>query len=116
MDQLLNETIDTFNEYIQKVPTGSTVIAELLREDRIIEALNNIKNFTEGTLWLVDANELFKQNNVNSDLDISKINEYLIEINEGLALQDYSLVADLFEYEIAPFFEETQNVMISDKS
>lgn len=116
MEKVVIEVIDTYNEYIQKVPAGSMIISELLREDRVVEALNSIKNFTEGVIWLVEANELLNKNGVNGELNIEKINEYLNEINEGLTIQDYSLVADLFEYEIAPFFEKAQQLIGSIES
>lgn len=110
MDNILIETIESYNDYLSKLPSGSLKIAELLRENSIVESLSNIKNFTEGVIWLVDAGELFKKNNLQVDLNVEQIHSYLNEINDGLTIQDYNLVADLFEYELAPFFSETELV------
>ena len=102
----IENIVESYNEYIKKIPNGAVYIAERLREDRVQEALISIKDFSEGVLWLTEASELLKQNKAIAELSIEKIKEFLIEINEGLEKHDYVLVADMFEYEIAPFFEE----------
>lgn len=102
------EVIESYNEYIRKIPKGVTYIANCLREDLLNEALLAIKNFSEGLIWLSDASELLKKNDVEVHLNIELIQEFLIEINTGLEKQDFLLVADLFEYEIGQFFEEAQ--------
>ncbi|MGN7478777.1 hypothetical protein ACTHOQ_13065 [Solibacillus silvestris] len=102
----LQEVLVSYNAYIKNVPTGAMYIANNLREDNLNDALMAIKDFSEGVLWLSHASELMKQNGAKAELNIEQIQEFLIEVNEGLEKQDYVLVADMFEYEIAPFFEE----------
>lgn len=102
----INELIYEYNEYIRKVPNGSLFIANAFREEKIGEALNAINNFSEGMLWLSHISNNLSQASVQVSLNIQKIQEYLIQVNEGLIKQDYVLVADMFEYEIAPFFDE----------
>jgi len=102
----VNEVIESYNEYIIKIPNGAIYIANSLREDKMNEALLTIKDFSEGVIWLSDAGNLLDKNNVDVSLSIEKIHDFLNEINEGLEKQDFLLVADLFEYEIAPFFQE----------
>lgn len=97
--------IESYNNYIGKVPNGTIYIAEQLREDNLQEALFAIKDFSEGVLWLSEASDLLKQNGAKAELNIEKIQVFLQEVNDGLEKQDYILVADMFEYEIAPFFE-----------
>jgi len=102
----MEEIIEQYNLYLNKVPKGSMYIAERLREDNLHEALTAIKDFSEGVIWLSQATQLFKQNGVHADLDIEKIWEFLLNINDGLEKQDYILVADMFEYEITEFFND----------
>ncbi|GLC87826.1 hypothetical protein [Lysinibacillus piscis] len=116
MEAIITETIKSYNQYMQKMPAGSMIISNLLREDRVTEALENIRNFTEGVIWLIEVDNLVTQNGMSSELNIDKINEYLNEINDGLTIQDYSLVADLFEYEISPFFENVQQISVQKQS
>lgn len=100
------ELLEVYMEYLKKIPQGCIVIAEKLREDQLDVALSSIKDFSEGVLWLSKASEVLNEQNLNFSLNISQIEEYLNEINEGLLKQDYILVADMFEYEIEPFFKE----------
>lgn len=100
------EVIESYNEYLKKIPNGIVYIAELLRENKYNEAFQSIKDFSEGVMWLAKVSELLKERNINVTLNITQINLFLNEINEGLESQDYLLVADLFEFEVAPFFEK----------
>lgn len=108
MENIINEVIESYNLWVEKVPAGAEYIANSLREDNVSDALGAIKDFSEGVLWLSEASELLKGNSVTVDLNINKIQEFLIEINNGLEIQDYVLVADMFEYEITPFFGELE--------
>ncbi|MGE8033502.1 hypothetical protein [Lysinibacillus sp. NPDC093692] len=100
------EVVNSYNEYILKVSSGSIQIAEHLRKDEVPEAMQMILQFSEGMGWLVEASDLLSKNKVTVNLPVEQIHEFLNEINSGLELQDYVLVADMFEYEIAPFFEQ----------
>ncbi|MCT6925674.1 hypothetical protein [Metasolibacillus sp.] len=106
MNNIINETIESYNQYMEKIPVGALYIAECLRTDKISEALSDITAFSEGVLWLIDVKILLARSHINAQLEIEKIQEFLSEINMGLEINDYVLVADMFEYEIAPFFEE----------
>jgi len=104
------DVIESYNEYTVKIPQGAIYIANCLREDKLNEALLTIKDFSEGVIWLSDASNLLKKNNVDVSLSIDQIHNFLNEINEGLEKHDFLLVADLFEYEIAPFFQELKMI------
>ena len=104
--ELVTEVALSYKDYINKIPNGALYIANSLRTEYKKEALDEIKNFSEGITWLVNANNLLNKNGINFEIDIQKINEFLIEINDGLEIQDYILVSDIFEYEIAPYFLE----------
>lgn len=107
---MITDVIESFNGYIQKVTNGSIQIANLLKQDQITEALQMILDFSEGMIWLVDASELLQKNDIKANVEIEKVHEFLNEINTGLEKQDYVLVADMFEYEIATFFEGMQPI------
>ncbi|BAK17701.1 hypothetical protein SSIL_3278 [Solibacillus silvestris StLB046] len=101
-----NEILIEYTDYVKRVPQGCVFIADSLREDRIDDALKAIHDFSEGVLWLSHISQLLQKENINVALNIQKIQQYLIEINEGLMKQDYVVVADMFEYEVEPFFSE----------
>lgn len=106
----MNEVIESYNQYIKNVASGSLEIAGHLRNDEILEGVQLILHFSEGMGWMMQVSELLQQNNVTVSLEIEKIHEFLEEINNGLEMQDYVLVADMFEYEIAPFFEQVTEI------
>ncbi|RKJ59659.1 hypothetical protein D7X33_29385 [Butyricicoccus sp. 1XD8-22] len=110
INELVMETTQSFNEYLKKLPKGCRTISHLLRVNNIPEALTNILHFSEGAMWLIQTNELLNQNGVYYSIQTEQINNFLNEINNGLEIQDYVLVADIFEYEIAPFFEDTERI------
>lgn len=104
MEEVL-EVIESYNEYLKKIPNGTIYIAECLRDDKLKEAFQTIKDFSEGVMWLARISELLNERNIEATLNVDQLKSYLIEINDGLENHDYLLVADLFEFEIAPFFE-----------
>ncbi|MDF2065821.1 hypothetical protein [Bacillus sp. Cr_A10] len=106
MDKLIKETMESYNDYLKKLPNGCQKVADDIRQDNLSEAFQGILQFSEGATWLVDANLLLEKNSFLNPINPEKINEYLNEINSGLEIQDYVIVADMFEYEIKPFFEE----------
>lgn len=110
MTTLILESIESYNQYIDRLPSGCLKISELIRSDEIREALTMILDFGEGVTWLNEMNELIKKSGYTVHLEISKIHEYLNEINEALSIQDFIIVADMFEYEIAPFFETVEKI------
>lgn len=112
MKDIVLETIESYNEYIEKVSRGCVKIADYLRKDQISEAMRLILDFSEGMGWLVEARNLLVKNEVKVTLEEEKIHEFLHEVNAGLEIHDYVLVADMFEYEIAPFFEESMPVEV----
>lgn len=114
MNDLLKETMESYNRYISGLSSGCQLIADLIREDRIQEALRSILQFSEGMAWIVDANRLLTENGQSNQLNPEKIHEFLEEINSGLEIQDYVIVADMFEYEIKPFFEDCALYEISE--
>lgn len=109
-EQIVMESVESYNEYLVKVPAGCLAIAEHLRNEEVHEALQIILQFSEGAMWLVDASTALQNLDVAVVLPVEKIHEFLNEINSGLEIQDYVLVADLFEYEIAPFFENCTTI------
>jgi hypothetical protein len=106
MTNLIYETQDSFYQYIERVAVGAQMIADYLREDKVGEAMQLIAQFSEGVTWLTQVIVLMREHKYHINIDPSQINEFLLEINDGLERQDYVIVADMFEYEIKPFFEE----------
>ncbi|MFJ6264928.1 hypothetical protein [Lysinibacillus xylanilyticus] len=100
------EIVDEYYKYVAKIPTGLQYIADNLRADNIQTALNEILNFSEGITWIKQMEEILMEQGVNTNLNKHQLEDYLNLINEGLEKQDFVLVADIFEYEVMPYFEQ----------
>lgn len=113
MEQLLNEAVESYNAYLVKLPEGCEAITQLLREEKIEYGLNNIANFAEGVMWMMEVTELLKKNNIDVQFNVEQAQHFLLEINEAMEVQDYNLLADLFEYELIAFFSSMKPIMES---
>lgn len=105
MDEVVLETMQSFNQYIHNIISGCDDVSELLRTNSAKEALALILQFSEGLDWIVEINEKLTNLGYENDIQVTALHQFLEAINDGLEQQDYYLVADLFEYEIKPFFE-----------
>lgn len=105
MTDLIYETQHSFYQYIERVAAGTQMIADYLREDKVGEAMQLITQFSEGVVWLTKVIALMQQHQYDIRINPNQINEFLLEINDGLERQDYIIVADMFEYEIKPFLK-----------
>lgn len=106
MSNLIEDIIISYNEYLDRIPNGINQIIENLRDDNIGDALSLILEFSEGIQWLSQVNAHLMANSYDSNLDENVLKRTYIELNEGLEIKDFLLVADLFEYEIGPYFEK----------
>lgn len=103
MEQQVVEFLETYVEYLGKLQAASMTISEKLRADEASEALTIIRDFSEGLSWVAEGNTSLKNHAVDVPFDIEALEAFLNEINDGLTIRDYVLVADLFEYELEPF-------------
>lgn len=108
----IEEIISSYNEYISRIPNGIEHVFTLLRNKDIAEALNEIKNFSEGLVWLESATGFLTTQGFEMNFSVEKIKEFLSEINEGLLQEDWFLVADIFEHELLHYFKEFQMITL----
>ena len=104
-EKQLQGLIESLQHYIAKIPNGSNKIAELLREGNNDSAYKAIGDFVEGMEWITSSLKILSENNYGITFDSEHLNKLLLELNDALTKQDEGLIADLFDYEIADFFE-----------
>lgn len=100
--QLINDTLQSLKEFLPKISDTCLGIANDLRVDNETDALIKIKQFIEALEWSIQAINGIKTLNYPLKIETSKINEYLIETQEGLEVNDLIIIADMFEYELYP--------------
>ncbi|MCA1055301.1 hypothetical protein LCM10_09925 [Rossellomorea aquimaris] len=114
-NELVLETIESLEEFLPKVANESIIIAELLRKDKDFEAMGRIQKIINGIEWIVSAVNGIKGIDYSLNIDTHEINEYLVEIQEGLQFKDTVLIADIFEYEINPAMHRWLDRIAKDK-
>lgn len=102
----LYEVIQSYNEYLRKLPEGCKVIATLLRENELVLAKENIMYFSEGLLWLNDAQQLLLLHDIKHNLEFDQIQHYLVQINNALEKEAFQEVATIFDSELYTHFNQ----------
>ncbi|WP_418791015.1 hypothetical protein [Phosphitispora sp. TUW77] len=111
-EQVLTEGLETAVTYLPLLQRGLTEIAAFFQEGREGEAISKFQEAVPGMEWLgqiLSSAVLFFENNSLQDsfrssaIDYSKKLEDMLEAWQN---RDYILIADLLEYELAPFIDE----------
>lgn len=111
--EILIEIEETYLTYTKKIVHYSDIISEQLRNNKVNEALSNIKDFSDGISWITEVHyKLAKLGYLENQKNKITMINFLKEINLGLDNEDYYLVADIFEYEVKEFFEKENSLNI----
>ncbi|EFI69163.1 hypothetical protein BFZC1_08255 [Lysinibacillus fusiformis ZC1] len=102
------EVAQSFNEYLLKLPKGCHLIANMLRENNIELAMQNIYNFSVGLSWLEEAVVLLNNNDIDYKFDFQNVVFFLEKINEEIEQKNYLQVATIFEDIISKFFSNVE--------
>lgn len=102
------EVAQSFNEYLLKLPKGCSLIANMLRENNIELAMQNIYNFSVGLSWLEEAVVLLNNNDIDYKFDFHNVVFFLEKINEEIEQKNYLQVATIFEDIISKFFSNVE--------
>jgi len=98
------DIINSYYDYVSKVSQGCLAISNLFRQEQINEGISNVLNFIEGLEWLTNIEQFMIKQDFSINSRLVEANEHLKEINEALEVKDFTLIADLFEYELSPLF------------
>lgn len=104
--QLIEETMQSYYEYIVKVEDGCQVIFNLVDEGDIQAALRLIVDLSEGLAWLTEVELLLQQQSYNIESNVQKANALYRGINAALKMKNYKVVALQFLNEIKPLFAQ----------
>lgn len=105
MLQLVLETLETCEEYVPRLITATKDIAYHLQSGNEAAGIGLLEPVFEGIGWVIDAVHGIQQNRYPLDIQVTEMQEVLKSLEEALEMRDYVLMADLFEYEIAPLLE-----------
>ncbi len=104
------ELLMSADEYCGRLIPGIYRAVELFRGGSEKEAFKYMTNIVDGLQWLIEALAA-TADMLPEDIDVSGINEHLNEMTGAFENQDYILLSDLLEYEIAPAVEEWHDII-----
>lgn len=109
MEIKVEEMIESYNKYIEQVISNMPAFVSKLRNSEV-STNDELNDFIDGLLWMLRVREVFECNNIPHNFDVTKLNDLLKEINEGLTNDDRVYISDILEYEIIPFFNDLNEV------
>ncbi|MCL5781231.1 MAG: hypothetical protein M1119_10135 [Firmicutes bacterium] len=102
MRELIKETLQSCQEYMPVLISAVGDAAFLLQSGDEARGVQLVIKIIDGLQWVIDAVQGVQQNGFSLNIDITDIAVHFQQLESALTIRDYVLVADLFEYEIAP--------------
>lgn len=99
------EVLETANEYLYNLEKGIEQVTEYIELDKEAKACKLIEDISEGLGWILEVIRLTEEVH-KGQLSTTIIENNIGEIVEALENEDYTLVGDLFNYELLPEIEE----------
>ena len=117
LQDLVANNLTNAKEYLEKLVPGFQKAADLFRMGNEQEAnkyylqiLEGIDWFSQVLLTIVNAQvDIFKEQTLEERQ--KKLTEFMAQMLEANQNQDWVLVADLLEYEMAPFYKDWQEIL-----
>jgi hypothetical protein len=118
--QLLNESLNSLVEYVQKVNDYSIACSDLFREEDLTEAHNRFQEIINGATWITDMMGHLRNIKTRAEAELNDWNaltkdllSVVREILSAYEKKDFVMVADLMEYEWTTALDSTANFLKS---
>lgn len=108
--QLKIETLETANEYINKLEPPINDLIECYREGNGLQEIEIMLDIIDGLRWVIDVMR-HTQDILTSRIDIANIKEALQNIMGAMENQDDVLIADVFEYEVLEILQQYHEII-----
>ncbi|WP_227394285.1 hypothetical protein [Jeotgalibacillus aurantiacus] len=95
----------TLHDYLGKLIIASDDISNFYYQNKTEEAALLLADFLKGVEWTTDVIHNLNNLNLVVKIDISVLDPFLIEIENGLKNADTILISDILTYEIKPILE-----------
>ena len=106
--QLIEETMQSYYDYIVKIEDGCQVIFDLIDEGDIRAAMRMIIDLSEGLAWLTEVEQLLQHQLFGIESNVQKANTLYRGINAALEMENYKVVALQFINDVKPLFTEAK--------
>ncbi|MDD7794622.1 hypothetical protein [Clostridium sp. 'White wine YQ'] len=102
------EVLNTAKEYIIPLTRGIEQAVNHFHTGDERNGANLIIQIADGIEWLVNA-LMISRDLIDSEKNVSELNDKLREIVEAFENEDYILISDLLEYEVKPVLSDIQS-------
>lgn len=106
-NNIINESLNSLNEYLDKLIPGIENIVDYFSKDNEGEALKLLIEAIEGINWCLEVVILTKPTleKYNIEINEKNIRKILLEFEQALQNEDFVYVSDLLEYELIDIFK-----------
>lgn len=106
-NNIINESLNSLNEYLDKLIPGIEKIVDYFSKDNEGEALKLLIEAIEGINWCLEVVILTKPTleKYNIEINEKNIRKILLEFEQALQNEDFVYVSDLLEYELIDIFK-----------
>lgn len=108
--RLMKETVETANEYIDRLVDGIRAISGYIQGGREDKGLMMSTDLIDGMKWLMDVMNLTRplQKECGCIMETESSGELFTRLIEAFENRDYVLLSDALEYELIPALENWQ--------
>lgn len=108
VEQLIQETIESYYEYVAKIEGGCNSIIDSLKNNEQQIAMRSIVTLSEGLIWLLDTENLLQGNSYKIDSPVAQITPLFEKLNTAIEEHNFEKVTNLLEFEFKPLFSNAQ--------
>ncbi len=101
----LDQTIATYDQYLQRMSSAAEHFCEDLVESNYQEISGVLPALVEGLAWINESAEKFVKLEYIGQEEMNAFREFLKNLYEALQNKDYVLVHDLCEFELLSLLE-----------
>lgn len=105
LKKLIEETQQSYYEYVSKIPNGCQQIAFYLQTGDFGKAYSLIADFSEGLEWLLSVETYMLSYHYQINSRIEEASELLKDVNIALENQDILTLIHLFDFQLTSIFD-----------
>ncbi|MER1984464.1 MAG: hypothetical protein ABS948_01100 [Solibacillus sp.] len=102
---LVQETIESYYEYVTKIQGGCAVIAQAFKQNDTQAGLEGIVNLSEGLTWLFETEKLLAEQSYKIDSPVAQVVPLFIKMNAAIEANAHEDLVALLEDELSPLFK-----------
>lgn len=106
MEDFIKETLDSCREYIPRLLAAVYAVARDMQSGNEAEGIRLMPEIFDGLQWVIAAVRGMQQNGFPLEIDLAELSRCFEQLEKALAIKDYVLLADIFEYEIGPVLDD----------